>query len=63
MTRIILAVLVILSATSFALAQSQRNWGPNGPGRSDCFGSPYGGAVVDRCPGDNGAGRHWYHRR
>jgi hypothetical protein len=64
MTKIIVAVVLVLSATSLSLAQSQRNYGANGPSRSDCFGQPYGGAAADKCPGENGSGsRYWHHRQ
>ena len=46
-----LAVVLLLTATSVTLAQSQRNWGPNGPSRANCYGSPYSGSVASRCPG------------
>jgi hypothetical protein len=45
-----LALVLLLTATSMTLAQSQRNYGPNGPSRSNCFGGPYSGAVASRCP-------------
>jgi hypothetical protein len=59
-TRIILALVLLAGATSIASAQSQRNFGPNGPSRSDCFGEPYSGAVASRCPGEHG---YWHHAR
>jgi hypothetical protein len=58
--RLIVALALLLSATSITLAQSQRNYGPNGPSRSDCYGEPYSGAVASRCPG--GGYRHHSHR-
>ncbi len=45
-TRIIVALVLLVGATSIASAQSQRNFGPNGPSRSDCYGEPYSGAVA-----------------
>jgi hypothetical protein len=46
-----IAVILLLTATSVTLAQSQRNYGPNGPSRSNCFGGPYSGTIASRCPG------------
>ena len=48
-------------ARSIASAQSQRNFGPNGPSRSNCYGDrwrPYSGAVASRCPGQGGGYGH-----
>jgi len=61
-TRIILVLVLLAGATLTAAAQSQRNFGPNGPSRSDCYGEPYSGAVASRCPGSGGYGyyRHWH---
>jgi hypothetical protein len=39
-TRLIVALVLLVGATSIASAQSQRNFGPNGPSRSDCYGEP-----------------------
>jgi hypothetical protein len=50
-TKFIIALALLLSASSMTLAQSQRNYGPNGPARGDCYGAPYSGAVASRCPG------------
>jgi hypothetical protein len=63
-TRIIVALVLLVGATSTASAQSQRNFGPNGPSRSDCYGEPYSGAVASRCPGEGGYWRpaRRYHR-
>ncbi len=47
----LIALVLLLSATAMTLAQSQRNYGPNGPSRANCFGSPYSGSVASRCPG------------
>ena len=58
--KIVVALALLLSATSLTWAQSQRNFGPNGPSRSDCYGGPYsGGSVAARCPGEGGYARHW----
>jgi hypothetical protein len=56
--KIIVALTLLLSATSITLAQSQRNYGPNGPSRFNCYGEPYSGTVASRCPGQGG-GRSW----
>ena len=62
-TKIIVALALLLSTTSVGLAQSQRNFGPNGPSRFNCFGEPYSGSVASRCPGGGGYGyRHWHQR-
>jgi hypothetical protein len=59
--RLIVALALLLSATSITLAQSQRNYGPNGPSRYNCFGEPYSGTVASRCPGGGGGG-YWHYR-
>jgi hypothetical protein len=51
MKKFALALALLLGATSITRAQSQRNYGPNGPAKGDCFGAPYSGAVASRCPG------------
>ena len=62
-TKIIVALALLISATSAASAQAQRNLGPNGPSRSDCYGEPYSGAVASHCPGEHGGYGYWrYHR-
>jgi hypothetical protein len=38
----------LLSATSAGLAQSQRNYGPDGPATGDTFGEPYSGSAAAR---------------
>jgi hypothetical protein len=59
--KLIVALALLLSATSVSLAQSQRNYGPNGPSRYNCFGEPYSGTVASRCSGGGGYGhRYWY---
>jgi hypothetical protein len=58
-TKIIVALALLIGTTSIAAAQSQRNFGPNGPSRYNCFGEPYSGAVASRCPGGYGH-RYWY---
>ena len=52
--RIFVALVLLVGATSIASAQSQRNFGPNGPSRSNCYGEPYSGAVASRCSGGYG---------
>jgi hypothetical protein len=59
-TKIIVALALLFGTTLIASAQSQRNFGPNGPSRSDCFGEPYSGAVASRCPGGGYGYRHWH---
>ena len=60
-TKIIVALALLIGATSIAAAQSQRNFGPNGPSRYNCFGEPYSGTVASRCSGGGGYGhRYWY---
>ncbi len=59
-TKAFFALVLLLTATSVTLAQSQRNWGPNGPSRADCYGSPYSGSVAARCP--NGHHRYYHYR-
>jgi hypothetical protein len=59
--KLIVALTLFLSATSIAFAQSQRNFGPNGPSRFDCFGEPYSGSAASKCPGEGGYyARHWH---
>lgn len=60
--KLVVAVALLLSATSMTWAQSQRNFGPNGPSRSNCYGEPYSGAVASRCPGQGGYWHSWHHR-
>jgi len=50
MNKLIVALVLLLSATSLTLAQSQRNYGPNGPAKNDCYGGPYSGTIASRCP-------------
>jgi hypothetical protein len=60
--KLIVALALLLSATSATLAQSQRNYGPNGPATGDSFGQPYSGTAGAR-DGDReaawAANRHW----
>jgi hypothetical protein len=51
--KLALALALLLSATSVTLAQSQRNYGPNGPSKGNCYGSPYSGTIASRCPGEH----------
>jgi hypothetical protein len=59
-TKIIVALALLIGTTSIAAAQSQRNFGPNGPSRSNCYGEPYSGTVASHCPGQGG---YWHHGR
>jgi hypothetical protein len=59
----IAALLLLISATSIAMAQSQPNFGPNGPSRSDCFGEPYSGSAAGRCGGHHYGHHHYYRYR
>jgi hypothetical protein len=49
--KIVMALALLVSATSIGLAQSQRNYGPNGPSKADCYGEPYSGAAGAKCGG------------
>jgi hypothetical protein len=66
--RSVLAVAIILSTSAISFAQSQRNYGPNGPTTGDTFGEPYSGSAAAR-RGDwlpysahnhHGWHRYWY---
>jgi hypothetical protein len=46
--KVLLTLVVLLSATVASFAQSQRNYGPNGPATGDSFGEPYSGSAVAR---------------
>jgi hypothetical protein len=59
--KLIVALALLLSATSLSFAQSQRNYGPNGPSKFNCFGEPYSGSAASRCPGSGGYARYWRH--
>jgi hypothetical protein len=59
--KIVVALALLLSATSLTWAQSQRNFGPNGPSSFNCFGEPFSGSVASRCPGQGGG--YYHHRR
>ena len=61
--KMIIAGLLLIGATTAAVAQSQPNFGPNGPSRSDCFGEPYSGAVASRCGFHHGWHHHYAHYR
>ena len=50
MTKLMLALALLVGATSMTLAQSQRNYGPGVPAKADCYGAPYSGSVASRCP-------------
>jgi hypothetical protein len=57
-----LTLAIIFSTTAIGFAQSQRNYGPNGPATGDTFGEPYSGSARAR-HGDWVAGYHhrWHH--
>lgn len=57
----IAALALLIGATTMAMAQSQPNFGPNGPSRSNCFGEPYSGAMASRC-GSHHYGHHYEYR-
>ncbi len=48
---ILIALALLLGATAIAAAQSQRNYGANGPSSYGCYGSFSTGTVASRCPG------------
>jgi hypothetical protein len=63
--KLIAVVALVLAGTSISFAQSQRNFGPNGPATGDSFGEPYSGTAQARA-----ADRYWqghsgarYHHR
>jgi hypothetical protein len=53
---ITLAFALLVGATAVAAAQSQRNYGANGPGSYGCYGSFSTGTVASSCPGTPEAG-------
>lgn len=55
---IIVVLALLAGATVGALAQSQRNYGADGPGSYGCYGSFSTGTVASRCPGTPG-GPQW----
>jgi len=63
-----LALALLLGSAAVAFAQSQRNYGPNGPATGDTFGEPYSGSAAARRGDDLPYSgytyrRYWYHRR
>lgn len=60
--KLVVALALLLGATSITFAQSQRNFGPNGPSRFNCYGEPFSGTVASHCPGAGGyhGYRHWH---
>jgi hypothetical protein len=46
--KLVVALALLVSATTATLAQAQRNYGPNGPGGSDTYGEPYSGSAAAR---------------
>jgi hypothetical protein len=62
MKRLAVAVALLLSATTIALAQAQPNCAPGAPVRGDCYGQPYSGTVEGRCVCPHfGHYRHHHH--
>jgi len=57
----IVVTLTLVGATSIAAAQSQRNFGPNGPSSYGCYGEIYTGTAASRCRGtpEGGPGGQW----
>jgi hypothetical protein len=66
--KLLVAGALLLSVTGAASAQSQRNYGPDGPATGDTFGEPYSGSAAAR-RGDwlpyseYTYQQHWGHRR
>lgn len=48
---ILITLALLLGATAIAAAQSQRNYGANGPSSYGCYGSFSTGTVASSCPG------------
>jgi hypothetical protein len=48
---IVIALALLVGATAIAAAQSQRNYGANGPSSYGCYGSFSTGTAASRCPG------------
>jgi hypothetical protein len=48
---IMLALALFVGTTAIAAAQSQRNYGANGPSSYGCYGSFSTGTAASRCPG------------
>jgi len=47
-----IALALLVGSTSIVLAQSQRNYGPNGPSRYGWYGGVFTGTVASMCPPD-----------
>jgi hypothetical protein len=62
--KLILMLAALISTTVMSFAQSQRNYGPNGPATGDTFGEPYSGTAAAR-RGDwlPHYHHHWHHHR
>jgi hypothetical protein len=48
MSRMFTLIVAMLLSTSSSFAQSQRNYGPDGPATGDTFGQPYSGSAYAR---------------
>ena len=55
---IVSAITLLVSATTFASAQSLPNYGPNAPANGDSFGKPYSGAQPLREKGSRYSYQH-----
>jgi hypothetical protein len=60
---IMLAFALFVGTTAIAAAQSQRNYGANGPSSYGCYGSFYTGTVASSCPGTPEAGPRSQYRQ
>jgi hypothetical protein len=47
--KFIVAVALLLGATSIALAQAQQNCALGAPVHGNCYGQPYSGSAQSRC--------------
>jgi hypothetical protein len=56
-SKLIVVLALVLAGTSASVAQSQHNYGPNGPATGDSFGEPYSGSAQARA-----ADRYWQRR-
>jgi hypothetical protein len=58
-----LSVLLLAGTAATGFAQSQRNYGPNGPATGDTFGEPYSGTAAARRGDDLPYTGHGYYLR